>query len=170
MEWISLSEVKDEPGVESMRADYWRVLAETGTTVEMVRTRVLNPDTQIPMPPGFEFLEVRPSPIEGMGLFTTKAIAQGEVIGPAVIAGRRTPLGRYANHSPCPNTAFRVLPNGDSVSFALRDIPAHHEVLNNYRQGAHLCGSHFEPVEIAKTLELRAQTLSLGSDTHEFIA
>ena len=143
-----------------VRADYLRVLAEISADPDRVAAVVQNTADQCPMPVGFEHLQLASSPIEGRGLFTDQAIQAGEIIGPARIAGKRTPLGRYANHSPWPNTEFRLLDSGDLESIALRPIPKGGEVLNNYRQGAWLNGMVFNDVEMRKTLELRERQLS----------
>jgi len=141
--------------LEIIRADYPRMLAEVGFDPDKVTAMVRNTADQCPMPAGFEHLRLAPSPIEGQGLFTDRTIQAGEIIGPARIAGKRTPLGRYANHSPWPNTEFRPLPSGDLESIALWPIPEGAEVLNNYRQGAWLCGATFNEAEMMRTQEIR---------------
>lgn len=144
------------------RADYLRVLAEVGMTHEQVLAMTENTNDQMPMPTGFDFLHLAPSPIAGTGLFTTKAMTPGAVIGPARINGKRTPLGRYANHSPWPNTEFHPLANGDMESVALCLIPVGGEILNDYRQGAKLWGAEFDAQEVSKTLRERQSYESLG--------
>lgn len=146
--------------LEIIRADYPRMLAEVGFDPDKVTAMVRNTVDQCPMPAGFEYLRLAPSPIEGQGLFTDRTIQAGEIIGPARIAGKRTPLGRYANHSPWPNTEFRQLPSGDLESIALRPIPEGAAVLNNYRQGAWLNGVTFNDAEMKRTLHLRERQLA----------
>jgi len=126
--------------VHVARSDYLKVLEETGKSHKWVRSVSENPEDQTDFPEGYAHLVIKPSGIEGMGLFTEKAIKSGEVIGPARIAGKRTPLGRYANHSPRKNTEFLLLTNGDLDSIATEDIPVGAEILNDYRQGAQLSG------------------------------
>lgn len=143
-----------------IQGDYLRMLAEVGLTPSEVDVMVNNPATQGPMPAGFEYLRLAASPIEGQGVFTDRHIEAGEVIGPARIGSKRTWLGRYANHSPWPNTEFRLLPSGDLDSIALRAIPAGTEVLNNYRQGAWINGLTFNEAEVLKTMEQRESLLA----------
>lgn len=138
--------------LQFIRADYLRVLAETSMTHEQVLAMTENTHDLTALPPGFEHLHLAQSPIGGQGVFTGRQLDKGDVIGPARIDNKRTQLGRYANHSPWPNTAFRLLSNGDLDSVALCAIPAGGEVLNNYRQGAYLWGAQFDPHEVAKTM------------------
>ncbi|MBG9389330.1 SET domain-containing protein-lysine N-methyltransferase [Caenimonas aquaedulcis] len=145
--------------LEIIRRDYLRVLAEVGWDAERVAAVVHNTADQCPMPPGYEHLRLAPSPIQGQGLFTDRAIESGEVIGPARIDGKRTWLGRYANHSPWPNTEFRLLENGDLEWVALEDIAPGAEILNNYRQGASIWGAKFNPEEVARTMTERDESL-----------
>ncbi len=121
-------------------------------------------DDQAPLPAGFEHLALKPSTIEGMGLFTSKAMAPGAIVGPARIDGKRTPLGRFANHSPWPNAMFRLLPNGGLESVAVRPIPAGGEILNDYRQGAHLFGVRFNLDEMGRTFRQRVPEARGWSD------
>jgi hypothetical protein len=60
-----------------------------------------------PLPP---FLEIRRSPIDGHGLFTTELIAAGTELGITHVKDERfensyirTPLGGFFNHSESPN-------------------------------------------------------------------
>lgn len=144
--------------LEIIRADYLRVLVEVGWDAEMVAAVVHNTADQRPMPSGYEYLRLAPSAIEGLGLFTERAFEAGEVIGPARIAGKRTWLGRFANHSPWPNTEFRRL-GDDLESIALVPIPAGAEILNNYRQGALLAGATFSDAEMQRTILEREHRL-----------
>lgn len=150
--------------IQFMRADFERVLAETGLSAAQVQSMTENSHDQMPMPLGYEHLRVAPSLLQGLGLFTDAAFVSGQALGPARIAGNRTPLGRYANHSPWPNTEFLLLKNGDLNSVALRDIPVGAEILNDYRQGARLWGATFNPEEVALTLQERDRHLAaIGS-------
>jgi SET domain-containing protein len=82
-----------------------------------------------------EFLTIKESHIEGLGLFTTERIKEGTLLG---ISHRfiqkelvRTPLGGFYNHSETPNChtestlwAVRL--------FTLRDIEAGEEITARY--------------------------------------
>jgi SET domain-containing protein len=46
----------------------------------------------------------------------------GQIIAPARIAGKRTPAGRYVNHSMNPNCKYIADENGDIYLVSLRDI------------------------------------------------
>ena len=60
-----------------------------------------------PLPP---YLTVKESPVEGLGLFSTKPIEHAIILGISHVADRhfpngyiRTPLGGFINHSDTPN-------------------------------------------------------------------
>ncbi len=65
-------------------------------------------------------VRIRPSAIEGLGLFLNSSVEPFHVIAPAVTSERRTPAGRYANHSAAPNACLvRRLDGGiDLVSLS----------------------------------------------------
>jgi len=94
-------------------ADYYAAIAEYGFDQETVQAQVQNLDDQIDMPYGNYKMMVAPSNIDGKGVFATGNIETGEVIAPARIAGKRTPAGRYTNHSKNPNAKMILLDNGD---------------------------------------------------------
>lgn len=135
--------------------DYLRVLAEVGKSHQWVLCASQNTTDQCALPEGFSNLWVLPSPIEGLGVFTSTFIKIGEVVGPARLNSKRTWLGRYVNHSPTPNSAFKLLPNGDLETVALCDIQEGTEILNDYRVGAQLAGEVLNPNEVAITLAQR---------------
>lgn len=114
--------------------DYASALAELGVTPGQVRAESEQTEDMRPMPRGFGHLVVKPSSIEGVGLFTERPIAAGEYIGLARISNMRTPLGRYVNHARRPNAEFRVLTNNDIVVVALEDLPAGTEITIDYRE------------------------------------
>lgn len=76
--------------------------------------------------------EIRPSPIEGLGLFSTCGFKAGNRIGPARTNGRRTQLGRYTNHSPDGNAAMVTHDDGVDM-IATSDIQPGDEILIDYR-------------------------------------
>jgi hypothetical protein len=81
-------------------------------------------DDLVPYPPGLwnSRLAVRQSSIHGKGLFAEANITAGEIICPARVQGKRTPAGRYTNHSEAPN-AKPILVFGTDIGWlALRDI------------------------------------------------
>jgi len=91
---------------------------------------------------------VRSSPIEGRGLFLTAPAEAGEVLCAARLDDRRTPAGRYTNHSHNPNARFALLANGDMDLVALRAIAGcvggsrGEEITVDYRQAVALSGVH----------------------------
>lgn len=56
---------------------------------------------------------VADSPIHGKGLFATANIEAGASIGPALLTGAKTRVGRFVNHSKNPNAIFKEEVNGD---------------------------------------------------------
>jgi hypothetical protein len=128
------------------REDYQRFLAEYGLSQDVVTRLVENEADQVPMPEGFDSLELRASDIAGKGMFATRDIEPGERISPVRIDGKRTPAGRFINHSAQPNTVFVLLENGDLVLEAKERIAAGAEITNCYRQAMSVNGSGFKPI------------------------
>jgi len=94
-------------------ADYYLAIAEYGFDHETVRKQTENMDDQIPMPFGNYKMMIANSRIDGKGVFATGNIAQGEMIAPARIDGKRTPVGRYTNHAKNSNGIMVLRDNGN---------------------------------------------------------
>ena len=90
------------------REDYAAFLSEFGFDEAYVRRASENTVDQIPLPAGAYGFRVGKSQIEGRGLLASSDLIAGEIIGPARIGNCRTPIGRYANHSPTPNAVYFV--------------------------------------------------------------
>lgn len=103
------------------REDFKKVLEEANVTVDKVRKTSENETDLIPMPTGYSTVTIRPSYIEGQGVFLSSGVRAGELIGPARLGDKRTPLGRYTNHSKYPNAEFKELANTIYL-YALQDI------------------------------------------------
>jgi len=73
------------------------------------------------------------SKISGFGMFSGRDFKQGETIGNATVAGLRTILGRFVNHSPFANLVADDV-DGDFVFKASRNIREGEELIVNYRQ------------------------------------
>jgi hypothetical protein len=102
-------------------ADYPKMLEDLGVTEQLVSTMSQNEDDQIPFPSGCYKVKVGRSGIHGKGLIATADILSGEPIAIARLDGKRTPAGRYTNHSKTPNA--RMIQNGSNIVLvALRDI------------------------------------------------
>lgn len=105
------------------RDDYAQVLKEFGFDADTARQQAEEESDQIDMPNVFKaVVQVRNSNIEGKGLFLSWHIAAGQIIAPARISGKRTPAGRYVNHSMNPNCKYVADENGDIYLVSLRDI------------------------------------------------
>lgn len=105
------------------REDFQKVISAFGMDEEFVSSISRSEDDQIPFPAGTApKVALHPSPIHGTGIFSSFPIASFEVIGPARLAGKRTPLGRYTNHSANPNAFFVKNDSGDIYAMASRDI------------------------------------------------
>jgi SET domain len=73
------------------------------------------------------------SNVDGIGIFTKCAVKRGDTIAPVRESGRRTPAGRYTNHSNNPN-AEMVTHEGNIFLVACQDIAEAMEVFVDYRQ------------------------------------
>lgn len=134
---------------EADRLDFSKVVKLAGFDETTVRAQSENQTDQVPMPDGFSRVTVRPSPIEGQGIFLSYPAEQGELIGPARLNGMRTPLGRFTNHSRTPNAVF--VKHGDDIYlYAARRIAGctgggqGEEVTIDYRQALALSGIYLE--------------------------
>lgn len=115
-----------------VRADYLKAIAEMGFTHEQVRAITENEADRIPFP-GDHGVVVKPSLIDGNGLFATRRFVSGNVIAPARFEMKRTPAGRFTNHSPQPNALFCPR-SGEIDLVALVAIEPGEEILVDYRQ------------------------------------
>lgn len=113
--------IADE-AILAARADFRSAIAEFGFSEDQVKLETEHQGDRIPFPYGGYKVMVADSQIDGKGMFATADIADGELIAPASIGGRRTPAGRYVNHSPTPNAEFITLPNGDANLVSISSI------------------------------------------------
>jgi hypothetical protein len=129
------------------RNDYRDFLLEYSLDESLVREQSENKEDQIDFEgtTGKPF-SVRASPIEGSGVFSNFPIGEWCIIGPARIDGKRTPLGRYTNHSNTPNSKFISLDNGDILLQSIVDIYGckggdfGEEITVDYRESLKLLG------------------------------
>lgn len=104
------------------RVDFELMLQEHGLSADEVRRQSEDISDLIYMPSGSWRFKIDVSPIQGTGIFATMPIAVAEVIGPGRINGKRTPIGRYTNHSKNPNAKFVVYPDGNIELVAIKNI------------------------------------------------
>lgn len=114
-------------------------LNDVGMSLEEYRRRADSaPYDSFPI--GEYKVKIGRSEIEGKGLICTSSLQSAEIICPAFISGRRTPAGRYTNHSDNPN-AVAVLENGNVYLVATKEIQGcsggfdGEEITIDYRQG-----------------------------------
>ncbi|AVR10305.1 SET domain-containing protein-lysine N-methyltransferase [Burkholderia thailandensis] len=132
------------------RDDYRRFLAEYGLHQDVVTRLVENEADQIPMPEGVDTLHRAPSVIAGEGLFAACGLAEGDVVAPVRLGGKRTPAGRFINHSATPNLRFISDDEGDLFAIACRPIRAGDEVTVDYRQAMSVNGAGIKPIEVTE--------------------
>lgn len=128
------------------RDDFLSMIDEYGLDEETIRQQSENEADQIPMPAGWAlYTAVRKSAIEGRGLFLSWPLGPGDTVAPARLGGKRTPAGRYVNHSATPNCVF--VKSGEDIHLvAARDISGckggdkGEELTVNYRQALALSG------------------------------
>ena len=131
------------------REDFFELIEQAGFSPDDVRAQSENEEDQVPMPDGEGVnVTIRESPIEGKGVYLSAPAECGDVIAPARINGKRTPAGRYTNHSTSPNAEFARSSNGDIYLIATQRIvgcaggSTGEEVTVNYRQALALSGIH----------------------------
>jgi hypothetical protein len=117
--------------VQKAKIDYGAFLYQMGMSQDEMDKIVRIEYDLMEMPNGV-FAELRESPIHGKGLFATKNFEVGEVVCPGRLDGKRTPAGRFINHSPNPNITPKKV--GDDIyAIAARKIRAGDELLVDYR-------------------------------------
>jgi len=113
------------------RLDFGLFLHQIGMTQSQMDDVVTIESDLISMPDGHA-VELRDSPIHGKGLFAIAAFAPGETVCPGRIDQRRTPGGRFINHSPKPN--IEPIKVGDDIyAVAIGYIAPNDELLVDYR-------------------------------------
>ena len=124
--------------------DFQKAMAEYKLDLNLVRQVSEYVGDQIPFPQGSYKVMVSDSKIEGKGLFASGNIQAGEVIAPARINEKRTPAGRYTNHSKNPNAVFVLRDNDDIDLIAFKPISGMRggllgeEITIDYRQALSL--------------------------------
>lgn len=117
--------------LERDRRDFDLFLGQIGITQEAMDSIVKIESDLMPMPDGFD-VELKSSKLHGTGLFVKRDFVAGEYICPGRIDGKRTPAGRFINHSTQPNA--KPVKNGDNIdAIALRHISSGDEILIDYR-------------------------------------
>ena len=116
---------------QQAQIDYLLFLKQIGMTREEVQAIAANEVDLIDMPDGYA-VELRKSNIHGQGLFATKDFKAGDMICPGRLAGKRTPGGRFINHSFNANIEPKLI-DDDIYAFALKNIDKDDELLVDYR-------------------------------------
>ena len=131
---------------DACRADFDLVLSEFGFTHKEATEQSENGSDQIGMPTGTKpIFSLRSSPIAGTGVFLSAGVPKGQIIGVARVGEKRTPLGRYTNHSIKPNAEFIkiegdiYLISKDDIQGCLGGSPGT-EITVDYRQALTLAG------------------------------
>lgn len=126
-----LGDTRRQLAIESAQTDYQLFLEQLGVDQPTMDAIVTIESDLIDMPEGHD-VELKASPVHGIGMFATRYFFAGEVICPGRLDGKRTPAGRYINHSHDAN----VIPHkfGDDIyAIALKDIPVGGELFVDYR-------------------------------------
>lgn len=144
---INLSQI-DHILIEKIMNDYALFLKEYNFTETQVQEIVRRQEDCIEMPEPFsDFFTLGPSMISGTGFFSKKQFSESDIICPARLNLKRTPAGRFINHSPIPNAEFRKSlpelskPFSDLYVVAKRDIIPGEEILIDYRQAGQVNGN-----------------------------
>lgn len=145
VEWLTVHhcELKDIPAIEHHvfcddfkeyddRTDYKRILAEYGLNEATARLISENTDDQTDDDCGYANVYLSDSPLQGIGVFASKDLTAGDVIGIARINDLRTKIGRYTNHSVNPNCLYEICDNFVKA-IALTDIKKDAEITVDYR-------------------------------------
>lgn len=117
--------------IQKARIDFDAFLHQTGLTQNEMDSIVHIESDLIEMPLNVD-VELRDSPIHGKGLFALRDFRVGQIVCPGRLSGKRTPGGRFINHSCFPNVTPKKF--GDDIyAVATQKIIAGDELLVNYR-------------------------------------
>ena len=136
-------QAQETPPLLTHDGDYEQMLSDLGVTAEQVREQSEDTSDLCEFPNADYKFRVGTSRIEGKGLLATADIEAGEFICASRIRGKRTPAGRYLNHSGRPNA--EMVNDGDIYVRALRDISGSRggqdgeEITVDYRQARFVC-------------------------------
>jgi hypothetical protein len=125
--------------------EFRKMIEDLNITENQIQTESENENDQIPMPYGNYKFAVGKSSIHGKGIFASAPITKREIIGPATVNGKRTPIGRFTNHSDTPNAEI-VMENGIVYLIALKNLrgctggQAGDEITADYRKNRQLRG------------------------------
>lgn len=131
---------------QTERDDFAAFVAASPWTADEVRDMSERADNCVPFGDDVKHLVVRTSPIEGKGLFCSIPVEEGAFMAMARVGDKRTPAGRYVNHSHNPNAYFALDEKGDICLFARRRIAGcvggdcGEEITVDYRQAVSLSG------------------------------
>jgi hypothetical protein len=114
-------EAKAPDQVSLDQLDYVKALEDLGATQQQAVALSEESFDLIPFPSGTYKVKVGHSKRQGRGLIATANIAPAETICPTRIGDKRTPAGRYTNHSANPN-ARMVIVKDTIYLVALRPI------------------------------------------------
>ena len=104
---------------------------ELGLNQEEIDTMVSITHDLIEMPKEY-FTEIRSSKIHGKGLFATQSFKMWDVVCPCRLNEKRTPGGRFINHSH-KNNLMPIKIGDDIYAVASKDIYQNEELLLDYR-------------------------------------
>lgn len=114
-----------------VKSDYELFLTQIGLDQTEVDKIVSIEHDLMEMPKEY-FTALKPSKIHGNGLFATKSFRMWEVVCPCRLNGKRTPGGRFVNHSH-KNNLMPIKIGDDIYAVASQDIYENEELLLNYR-------------------------------------
>jgi hypothetical protein len=117
--------------IQNAQNDYNLFVSQLGLDQAQINEIVQIESDLIDMPEGYA-VELRDSKIHGKGLFATKRFETGEFICPGRINGKRTPAGRFINHS-FDSNVIPTLVGDDINAVAKRIIHIGEELLVDYR-------------------------------------
>ena len=126
-----LGDTRRRLAIESARADYQLFLEQLGVDQDTMDAIVTIESDLIDMPEGHD-VELKESPVHGLGMFATRHFFAGEVICPGRLDGKRTPAGRYINHS-CDANVMPYKFGDDLYVIALKDVGVGNELFIDYR-------------------------------------
>lgn len=117
--------------LEEAKNDYELFLTQIGLNQSEMDKIVTIKHDLIEMPKEY-FVELKSSKIHGNGLFATKSFNAEDIVCPCRLDGKRTPGGRFINHSH-KNNLIPVKVGDDIYVKASKNIYENEELLLNYR-------------------------------------